>query len=208
MAIDRSKQGTAFSGFEAEDQTAKQRAAFSEPDGHKGASSESVFKIFRNIDKPTPDYIMSEAIKLMATDMSVGSGENPDFNAGLTHEKLNFSDGNDKFDDVVSLADGPSLLGPNLSVPDMENLPDDTTSDSTETIAPEFRDGTFNNFGSAGFGISIDRNNPDFERVDGNAKSFLSRRGVSVSGDSYTSRANGEETLGEYLNSDTYGYTE
>ena len=37
---------------------------------------------------------------------------------------------------------------------------------------------------------------------------FLKKRGASVAGNTYTPRTSGQETLGEYLDNDTYGYIE
>lgn len=208
MAVDRSKQGTAFSGFEADDQTSIQRSRFAEIGTIYGASSNNVTNIFTHADRPTPQYIMQRAVGLMGNNMSIPAGENPDFNSRITHSQMTFQDGVNKFDSIGQVADKPSLLGPNLSVPDMENIPDDTTTadPNQATVVPPNSDGTFTNYGDAGYGISIDRNNPD-HLVNPTSQTFLSRRGASVA-NVYTSRTTGQETLGEYLDSDTYNYTE
>ncbi len=210
MAVDRSKQGTAFSGFEANDQTEKQREAFETEEGYGASKSLNLVSNIFSDDRPTPNEIMSAALMKFGTASSIPLGENPDFSGGFSHLELNFSNGDDKFSEADIVADKPSKLGPNLKVPDINNLPDNSTeiANDTSTLVPENSDGTFTNYGEAGFGTSIDRNNPEYSRANPNSSSFLVRRGASVVDSSYTSRSGDQETLGEYLDNDTYGYAE
>ena len=210
MAVDRSKQGTAFSGFEANDQTDKQRvASLARHDGYGASRSLNFVSNIFSDDRPTPNEIMTAALLKFSTGSTILAGENPDFSGGFTNSELNFSNGNTKFSDEPTVADKPSKLGPNLKVPDINNLPDNSTTidEATSTFVPENSDGTFTNYGEAGFGTSIDRNNPSTNRTNPDNRSFLARRGASVL-DTYTSRSDNQETLGEYIDNAEYGYTE
>jgi len=206
----RSKQGTAFSGFEANDQTSTQRARFPSTGTTYGASSTNVANIFTHEDKPTASDIMTAAVARMANNTKVSAGNNPDFSLDFTHQQMTFQGGANKFDSVALVADKPSLLGPNLSVPDMNAIPDDnsTVDPSQAPVVPPTSDGTFSNYGDAGYGTSIDRNVPNFMPQGTVGGTFLKKRGAAVAGNTYTPRTSGQETLGEYLDNDTYGYTE
>ena len=210
MAIDRSKQGTAFSGLDANDQTATQRARFPSTGTTYGASSKNVADIFTHAGKPTASDIMTAALARMANNTEVSAGNNPDFTLDFSHQQMTFQGGVDKFGSVALVADKPSLLGPNLSVPDMNAIPDDnSTVDATRApVVPPTSDGTFSSYGDAGYGTSIDRNVPNFMPQGTVGGTFLKKRGAAVVSNTYTPRTAGEETLGEYLANDTYGYTE
>jgi len=214
MSVDRSKQGTAFSGLEANDQTSVQRSRFPSPNTIYGASSQAVSNIFTHSDKPTAEQIMTAAIARMGNNTRIADGENPDFISGLRHSDMLFRQGSDKFSKVSTVADKPSLLGPNISVPSMNVIPDDNTTLDPEklTVVPPNSDGTFSNYGSAGYGVSIDRNSPEFMPADTVGGTFLKKRGASVTGGEYVPRTSGQETLGEYINgsgaNDVYGYEE
>lgn len=205
--MSRSKQATAFN-----EQADIQRDAIAPNDGEMGASRTTMSTIFSGA--PTPGYIMEEAIKRFtavgSSTSGIPDGENFDFYNGITKDQLlRFSNGENKFSEVSLRADKPNQFGPNLSVPNIDAAPLDDNADVPET-AP-VSSPTFESIGSAGFGVSIDRNNPETSLVSLEEPDYLSRRGVgAVPGDagSYTSRDSGKNTLGEYIDSAVYAYNQ
>ncbi len=205
--MSRSKHATAFN-----EQAGIQRDAIAPNDSDLGASRTTMSTIFSGA--PTPGYIMDEALKrFTATSSSVSeipNGENFDFFNGISKEELLlFKNGENKFGDISTKADKPNQFGPNLAVPNIDSAPLDDTQEipAAEPVSSP----TFESIGSAGFGASIDRNNPDTSLTSTNKLDYLTRRGVgAVPGDagSYTSRSSGQNILGEYIDSSTYAYNQ
>tara|TARA_B100000927_G_C16466284_1_gene469816 strand:- start:118 stop:795 length:678 start_codon:yes stop_codon:yes gene_type:complete len=211
--MSRSKHATAFN-----EQAGIQRDAIAPSDGKMGASRTTMSTIFSST-APTPAEVMTRALNAFKNTGSpssetpitaeIASGQNFDFFNGLTGSFLRFQAGADKFSVVKgdSISDRPNTFGPNLSVPNIANPP---LKDGDDAVSSQINSPTFDSIGSAGFGVSIDRNNPDSNTLgpDSGQGTFLTRRGASVGDSAYTSRGSNRNILGEYINSDLYGYSQ
>ena len=210
--MSRSKHATAFN-----EQSGIQRDAIAPNDGEMGASRTTMSTIFTGA--PTPTEVMTRALSAFQNTggdgtseiptATIAPGQNFDFFNGLTGSFLRFQSGADKFSVVKgqTISDKPNTFGPNLSVPNIKNPP---LKDGDEAVSSQINSPTFKSIGSAGFGVSIDRNDPDSNTLGPNSGqgTFLTRRGASVGDSAYTSRVSKQNILGEYINSDLYGYSQ
>jgi len=193
----RAIQGTATN--DESPQTDKQRDAFA-GSGNLGASKTDMSELFdidsrgsgRDIDKFAKNRFTATSAA------NIPEGENPDFNGGVTSlQLLKFSKGQNKFNNIEQ-ADMPSVFGPNLSVPDIDNLPDDN-SDRTNNIVysptaiQENVPQASNDYSTKGYGVEINQNDP---RTAVRSTTFLARRDSDIT------------KLGEWYDTSKYEYEE
>lgn len=193
----RSIQGTATN--DTSSQTLKQRVEFAGP-GSLGASNTNMSELFDITARGSGqdiDILAKNSFK--ATSLAaILAGENPDFNGGVTHQQLfYFSKGENKFSQIGQ-ADMPSVFGPNLSVPDIDNLPDDSSAQTqTQVYSPTAiqvnSEVPVENYSTKGYGVEINQNDP---RIATRSTSFLARRDGNAT------------KLGEWYDTSKYEYEE
>ena len=192
----RSKHGTAMN--DSSDQTKAQREAYSQRFRIGRNNRLGVKSDISNFAGSSPEDVMKDALKTFK-EFSYTAGDNPDFYQDL--DLTLFSAGNGKLDQAENQYDKPNKFGPNIKTIDIDN-PAVAPSDHSIVSSP-----TFDSVGSAGFGISIGRNDPE---ADGINKPYLERRGTTIQDDKYN-RGTGNK-LGEYVNgpptNDPYEYEE
>ena len=199
--MSRSKHGTAYN--DTSEQTEKQRESYETTFGANSMLGRKTILYGFN-SSPTAQDIMLKAL-LNLNNFNIPVSHNPDFNEGITDRRLNtFGKGVNKFTDVANAKDLPNRLGPNIKALDINNPPLD---DSSATPAGHTKVSSPTNSGEevnvAGFGTHIDRNDPN---ASPRVEPYLQRRGARAVSDSYTSGTNNK--LGEYLDSNSYEYTE
>ena len=192
----RSKHGTAMN--DSSEQTRSQREAYGDRFSIGRNKRLGVKSEISNFGGETPERIMREAINIFKS-FDYTSGANPDFYQDL--DLTTFSDGNDKFDEALNQYDKPNLFGPNIKAININN-PEVAPDGHTSVSSP-----TFVSSGSAGFGVSIDRNNPQNPGIN---KSYLGRRGTNIIDGNY--KRGSRNKLGEYIDgpvsNDPYEYIE
>jgi len=200
--MSRSKNGTARNNTST--QTVAQRNAYANTFDGPSMGQKRVLYGFST--SPNPVDIMTNAINNL-NEFVIPPSENPDFNGGIQDGRLNtFSQGANKFSDVANAKDLPNRLGPNVKALDVKDPP---LTDVSSPVAGHVKISSPTNdgetAGDAGFGVYIDRNDPN---ADPTVTPYLERRGAfqGAVGGNYQ-RGQGTK-LGEYLDSSIYEYTE
>lgn len=199
--MSRSIHGTARNNTST--QTVAQRSAYA--DRFAGQSMGQKRVLYGFSTSPNPVDIMTNAIDNL-NNFVIPASENPDFNEGIQDGRLNtFSQGANKFSNVAHAKDLPNRLGPNVKALDVNDPPLTDNSPDVQghvKISSPTNDGL--TAGDAGFGAYIDRNDPS---ADPTVVPYLTRRGTEADVQGAYSRGRGTK-LGEYLDSNSYEYTE
>tara|TARA_B100001094_G_scaffold318463_1_gene362090 strand:+ start:4363 stop:5013 length:651 start_codon:yes stop_codon:yes gene_type:complete len=210
----RSRHGTAEHGTVSDasgNQVVTQRNAFS--DGTTTADITGAFRgsvrSFNVVDRGTGEQIMQAAEAMMKYKSANGVGSTPssgdsmDFPDGQSAGAMLFQAGNSKFNEVANATDNPNIFGPNTKVekPLLDNPSSDVGSDKTTPATQNASADTTaqSNYNPKGYGISIDRNDP---RLNPHGNRATLTHVLRDSPDTTTT------TLGEYIDTATYNYTE
>jgi hypothetical protein len=192
----RAIQGTATNNTSA--QTGFQRDAF----GSEGfGMNNTAHELFAIGGAPSPNSIMNRATNRFSLSGhgDIMMGHNPDFPVGITITNLQtFVAGANKFEAVAGTHDKPSIFGPNLSPPDIDELPDDGGPPSQQTIysaTAELANTTSPavSYKTNGFGTETYVNDP---RKGPRSSTWLGRKNAGL------------QTLGEWINTSKYDYSE
>ena len=198
----RSTHGTATNSTST--QTITQRAAIDENSNLGRYNRTNIFngnQFYADVDFVANrffEYVSAPESMTTSSALPDSQSYNPDFkNQVIDKDYMTFRSEQNKFSKVASQSDKPNLHGPNIIVD--ENLIDNQELEVENRASSPTQD--LENFNSNGFGITIDRNNPNTQAP---GHSFLQRRARFDGGVG--------TKLGEYVNgpeaNDPYEYEE